>query len=55
MSFTGDNAEVFDACDGHPQNSGVYHYHQIPLCLLEAGENDQLLGVALDGMYMHFN
>ena len=50
VAFTGEYAEVFDECIGHPQQNGAYHYHHIPVCLLEAGQNDQLLGVALDGM-----
>ena len=44
----GEFAEFFDACDGHPQDRGAYHYHKRPSCL-ENGEDDQLLGVALDG------
>lgn len=27
-------AEVFDACNGHPDPRGRYHYHQSPNCLL---------------------
>jgi YHYH protein len=44
--------EVQDACDGHPQQQGVYHYHSIPSCLT-AGESKKrpsgLIGWALDG------
>ncbi len=44
--------EVQDACGGHPQQQGVYHYHSIPACLL-AGESTKrpsgLVGFALDG------
>ncbi len=29
----GDWTEVFDDCSGHPEPTGVYHYHQIPACL----------------------
>ena len=25
---------TFDQCSGHPQNSGVYHYHVDPVCLI---------------------
>ena len=39
---------MFDLCDGHPQEQGVYHYHKIPGCIYD-GSRMQLLGVALDG------
>ena len=47
--FAGDYAEVFDSCDGHPQEHGIYHYHKIPSCVYNSSTNMQLLGVALDG------
>ena len=28
--------EVQDACNGHPQSSGVYHYHSLPSCLTQS-------------------
>jgi hypothetical protein len=44
--------EVQDSCGGHPQQSGVYHYHDIPACLTR-GESKRrasgLVGYALDG------
>lgn len=44
--------EVQDACGGHPQQQGMYHYHSIPACLT-AGESTHrasgLVGFALDG------
>jgi hypothetical protein len=44
--------ELQDSCSGHPQQQGMYHYHDIPACLL--GGDDQtkpspLVGWALDG------
>ena len=45
---TGQCAEVFDNCKGHPQATGMYHYHQLPTCLYNGTENE-LLGVAFDG------
>ena len=42
--------EVQDSCDGHPQQSGMYHYHSASDCL--PGVHDHtptLLGYALDG------
>jgi hypothetical protein len=38
LTSTGHDAvltELFDACHGHNDELGRYHYHQIPLCLLE--------------------
>jgi hypothetical protein len=29
-----DELFTFDYCSGHPQNSGVYHYHVDPVCLI---------------------
>jgi hypothetical protein len=42
--------EVQDACQGHPQQAGVYHYHALTPCLDE-GEtgHSRLVGYALDG------
>lgn len=50
--------EVQDACDGHPQNTGVYHYHSVSSCA-EGSSGDahsDLLGYAFDGfgIYGHF-
>lgn len=44
--------ETQDACQGHPQQGGVYHHHNVPNCLLAtdtgAGQS-RLLGYAIDG------
>ncbi len=45
--------EVQDSCDGHPQVSGLYHYHNVSTCVLKAldsgtGQSKQV-GWALDG------
>ena len=44
--------EIQDACGGHPQQQGQYHYHAVPSCL-NAGESkrrhSRLVGYALDG------
>ena len=40
--------EVFDSCDGHPDPMSTYHYHKIPTCVYEGG-NNELMGVAFDG------
>lgn len=44
--------EVQDRCGGHPQQSGVYHYHSIPACLSRRDSkrsHSRLVGFALDG------
>ena len=47
-AVTGEFREIFDDCDGHPDVTGTYHYHQIPGCIFDNSAN-QLIGVALDG------
>ena len=39
----------FDQYNGHPQQSGVYHYHIEPTYLTQNLSKDALLGVLLDG------
>lgn len=42
--------EVLDACDGHPERTGQYHYHSGSRCLLaKAKGSSTLIGYALDG------
>ncbi|HEX4111108.1 MAG TPA: YHYH protein [Stellaceae bacterium] len=44
--------ETQDKCQGHPQESGVYHYHWITTCLDDKREADgasPVVGYALDG------
>ena len=44
--------EVQDSCDGHPQNTGIYHYHSLSDCIEdnEPGQgHSPLVGYALDG------
>jgi YHYH protein len=41
--------EVQDACDGHPQQAGQYHYHGPSDCMPHVDENNALVGYALDG------
>jgi|GEM_PF-860227 len=47
----GPYAEQFDACDGHPDQHGIYHYHRTPYCLLKdrIGQHSMLYGYAFDG------
>ncbi|MEK9969289.1 MAG: YHYH protein [Ferrovibrio sp.] len=45
-------AEMFDACNGHPDPGGRYHYHQSPRCLLQQRpelEKGGVVGWAFDG------
>ena len=44
--------ETQDSCQGHPQISGVYHYHWVTTCLDDkrlTGGHSALVGYALDG------
>jgi hypothetical protein len=42
--------ETQDLCDGHPQQSGAYHYHDIPSCLRDAAVGSStVVGFAYDG------
>jgi hypothetical protein len=42
--------EVQDACGGHPQQQGMYHYHSLPACLTQSkSRKSKLVGFALDG------
>jgi hypothetical protein len=45
------NGEIisFDRYNGHPQNSGQYHYHFEPLWLTTSNGASSLIGVLLDG------
>jgi hypothetical protein len=40
--------EVQDACSGHPQNSGEYHYHSLSSCIADIRVSS-VIGFALDG------
>ena len=43
--------EVQDTCQGHPEQTGEYHYHSLTTCLEDAadGTHSELVGWALDG------
>lgn len=43
--------EVQDECDGHPQVSGFYHYHNLSDCIEDTstGGHSSLVGYAFDG------
>lgn len=42
--------EVLDTCNGHPDQSGTYHYHMIGKCMSDPGTgHSNLLGFAADG------
>jgi hypothetical protein len=42
--------EIQDACGGHPEVTGEYHYHNLTSCIDDAGNgHSALLGYAIDG------
>jgi hypothetical protein len=44
--------ETQDACQGHPERTGVYHYHNLTTCLADTPSSDghsALMGYILDG------
>ncbi len=42
--------ETQDACDGHPERNGAYHYHSLSDCFTDtASGHSALMGYALDG------
>ena len=42
--------ETQDSCDGHPQQTSVYHYHDIPSCVRDAAKGaSTVVGWAYDG------
>lgn len=50
--------EVQDACDGHPQGAGQYHYHNASRCLPDtrlASGHSALIGYAADGFGVYGN
>jgi len=52
----GEGAEVFDLCDGHPDQQGRYHYHMQPSsCLFDItpGIPSPMIGVAFDGFAIY--
>lgn len=40
--------ELQDACDGHPEKTGSYHYHALSDCISD-GKSNKLIGYAWDG------
>lgn len=42
--------ETQDECDGHPQQVGIYHYHDVPSCIIAASSGSStVIGFATDG------
>ena len=42
--------ETQDKCDGHPQQTSVYHYHDVPSCIRNAAAGSStVVGYAYDG------
>ena len=46
-----DEVGSFDRCGGHPQNTGVYHYHTEPHAI--SNDDDRLVGVLRDGFFVY--
>jgi len=46
-----DEAKSFDECQGHPQNTGMYHYHSEPYAI--SYDDDALIGVLRDGSFVY--
>jgi hypothetical protein len=46
-----DEAKSFDECQGHPQNTGTYHYHSEPYAI--SYDDDHLVGVLRDGYFVY--
>lgn len=44
-------AKTFDRCGGHPQNTGVYHYHSEPFAISDDDAN--LVGMLRDGVPLY--
>jgi len=59
MNAVAGYSEVWlDSCCGHPQQTGVYHYHKYPSCVKspfpdEGAEHSPVLGFAFDGFPVH--
>jgi YHYH protein len=48
--------EIQDACEGHPQITGQYHYHSLSPCISDKGSkssHSSLVGWALDGFAIY--
>lgn len=48
--------EVTDACEGHPEGTGKYHYHSLPKCGLSAdvaSQHSAVIGYAADGFAIY--
>lgn len=41
----------FDQCQGHPQQSGIYHYHTEPYAI--SSDDSNLIGVLRDGYFVY--
>lgn len=50
--------EVQDACGGHPQRRGIYHYHDLSRCMTQVdtvGSHSPLVGYIADGFGIYGN
>ncbi len=54
----GYNEEWLDSCCGHPQQTGVYHYHKYPSCVKspfpdDGKQHSPIIGFAFDGFPLY--
>ena len=49
--------EIQDSCQGHPENTGAYHYHSVSTCVQKdtPGQHSPLVGYAADGFGIYGN
>lgn len=49
--------EIQDSCQGHPENSGAYHYHSVSSCVQKdtPGQHSPQVGYAADGFGIYGN
>jgi len=46
--------EMQDACQGHPQRAGIYHYHSLTTCYADEGAgHSSMVGYAFDGFGLY--
>ena len=50
--------EIQDSCQGHPEQTGQYHYHSVSSCITQkdtAGQHSPLVGYVADGFGIYGN
>jgi YHYH protein len=56
---SGNDVAFLDACNGHPNPMGAYHYHGLPACITAKVDTDKgashIIGIAFDGYPIYGN